>query len=567
MLRTEYPNPQFKRESYRCLNGKWEFEISPWEGKTNCALASEIEVPFCPESALSGIGHTGFIGDCVYSRVVELTEEDLKERLVLHFGAVDYMAAVYVNGREAIRHTGGFTPFEADIAPLSRAGKNRITVCVHDDAGEKIPSGKQSEKPESYGCFYTRSTGIWQTVWLERTPKSYIRSVRFFPDPERGEVKAETVVEGEGELGIRVLYEGREVGRASGYNAYRKTLTIPLSETHLWEVGKGRLYDVELTFGEDRVNSYFGLRSVCYKDGKFLLNGKSVFQRLALDQGYYPDGIYTAPSAEAMERDIRLSLALGFNGARLHQKVFEPLFLYYCDRAGYMVWGEYASWGMEYEKLDGLGRFIGEWSEAVLRDCNHPSVVTWCPLNETWENLEDPRKVRDVRFVEAVYHVTKTLDPTRPCVDVSGGYHGRFTDVFDFHDYHESERLKEEIAELEKGTLTMKVYAPAFAEENIVYDGRLPLHASEYGGVSYAVRGNGWGYHTSASEEEFVRGYVERTKLLLGSKKLCGFCYTQLYDVEQEQNGLYDYERRSKLSESSMKKIAECNAAPAEIEK
>ena len=460
MYRQEHPNPQFERKTYENLNGLWGFSYGKADGRENCDLDLKIEVPFCPESELSGIGNTDFITDCIYTREIEVRESDTAGRLVLHFGAVDYRAEVYVNGVKAGGHQGGYTAFEVDITPFVRVGKNRITVGVHDDVCENVPSGKQSAKRDSFGCFYTRVTGLWQTVWLERTPVDYIKSVKFFPDVSGCSVKAELITEGKAHTQISVFYCGRCVGSAQGDGYYRQSYEIKLSEKHLWEIGNGRLYDVVISFGKDEVKSYFGLRDVRYEGRKFLLNGKSVFQRLVLDQGYYPDGVYTAPSTEAMKRDIELALSLGFNGARLHQKVFEQRFLYECDKAGYIVWGEYASWGVVYEHLEALGQFIGEWRETVEQYFNHPSVITWCPLNETWENLGDKGKTRDVRFVEAVYAVTKLLDPTRPCVDVSGGYHGRFTDLFDFHCYHTPEEIEE--------------YVKAIEERNeLIMDGRL----------------------------------------------------------------------------------------------
>ena len=566
MYRTEHPEPQFCRESYECLNGKWEFAFGSGEGRTNCALAGSINVPFAPESELSGIGERGLFTECVYSRVLTLTEDDLRSRLAVHFGAVDYLAEVYLNGVLLCRHEGGYTPFLAELNGAARAGENRLTVVVRDDVRDNAPSGKQSAKEHSFGCFYTRTTGIWQTVWLERTPHEYIRSVRFFPDAEHALVSAEVCTQGEGELSVRVCYQGRTVGLLSTQISFRKRVEIPLSEKHLWEPGAGRLYDVELTFGEDKVFSYFGLRDVRYDGRRFLLNGKSVFQRLVLDQGYYPDGIYTAPTEEAMQRDIGLALALGFNGARLHQKLFEPRYLYACDRAGYMVWGEYASWGVRYDTLDALGSFTAQWREAVERDFNHPCIVQWCPLNEVWEDLDDKRKVRDVRFVEAVFALTKALDETRPCVDTSGGYHGRHTDLFDFHCYHTPDRMRAYMQDLERyGKLTMDTLYPS--EPEAVYDDRLPVNASEYGGVAYVRSGGGWGYRTSGSEEAFIGDYVAMTRLLLGCGKLSGFCYTQLYDVEQEQNGLYTYDRRPKFSAAGMRAIAECNREIAAIER
>lgn len=566
MYRTEHPEPQFRRDSYECLNGKWEFVFGPGEGRTNCALAASINVPFSPESELSGIGERGFFTQCVYSRLLYLNEGDLKNRLALHFGAVDYLAEVYLNGELLCRHEGGYTPFVAELNSAARAGENRITVVVRDDVRDNVPSGKQSAKENSFGCFYTRTTGIWQTVWLERTPHEYIRSVRFFPDAKHTLVSAEICTQGEGTVAVRVCYEGRTVGQIETQIAFRKRIEIPLSERHLWEIGAGRLYDVEITFGEDRVYSYFGLRDVRYDGRKFLLNGKSVFQRLVLDQGYYPDGVYTAPTVEAMQRDIELSLALGFNGARLHQKLFEPRYLYACDKAGYMVWGEYASWGVQYDTLDALGTFTAQWREAVERDFNHPCIVQWCPLNEVWEDLDDKRKIRDLRFVEAIFVLTKALDETRPCVDTSGGYHGRHTDLFDFHCYHTPESMREYVRDIELyDKLTMNTLYPPVPEA--VYDGKLPLNASEYGGVAYVRNGDGWGYRTSSSEEAFVGDYVAMTRLLLGCEKISGFCYTQLYDVEQEQNGLYTYDRRAKLSPAGMQRIAECNREIAAIER
>lgn len=587
MYRSEHPNPQFEREQYECLNGAWDFEIGSANGRLNTALSGKIEVPFCPESKLSGVGMTDFIRDCVYSREIEVNEQDLEGRLVLHFGAVDYEAQVYVNGQYITAHVGGYTSFEADITSAVHIGTNRITVAVHDDMREHVPSGKQSRRRNSFGCFYTRTTGIWQTVWLERTPKTYVKSIRIYPDIQAGVVKVEVNTEGSGFVEIAVLYEGRQVGEITGDMAYRHNFTIPLRETHLWSPGEGKLYDVVLRFGTDLVKSYFGLREVGYQGRKFLVNGKSVFQRFVLDQGYYPDGIYTAPDLETMRQDIEKSVALGFNGARLHQKVFEQRFLYECDRAGYMVWGEFPSWGVEYEKLDFLGRFISEWTEVVEQYFNHPSIITWCPLNEVWSNLEDQRKVRNVRFVESVYAVTKMLDGTRPCVDTSGGYHGRHTDVFDFHCYGSEEDIIRSVERLEQEEqlITDTLYPPDSAQENILYQSDVPVSASEYGGIAYSQAGDsqidlsdkedkaapvtaesGWGYSTCSDEERLVDQYVGQTRRFLSCRKISGFCYTQLYDVEQEENGFYTYFRLPKLGKAAMQRIADCNRSRAAIE-
>ena len=568
MCRVEHPNPQFKRSSYVCLNGAWDFAKCKYGADT--VFTEKIEVPFCPESELSGIGDRGFIPDCVYSRDVEVTEADLSGRLVLHFGAVDYIAKIYVNGVKCAEHIGGYTAFEVDIAPYAHVGTNNVTVAVHDDVRENIPSGKQSKQLDSHGCFYTRSTGIWQTVWLERTPKNYVKAVKFYPQPDYETVKAEVFTEGCGDVEINVYFAGKKVGEARGCVEYRHVFDIKLSELHLWSVGEGNLYDAEIVFGSDRVESYFGFRTAAYDGMKFMLNGKSVFQRLVLDQGYYEDGIYTAKDEKQFAADIALSKALGFNGARLHQKIFEQRFLYECDKAGYMVWCEFPNWGMKCDNVKALGLFVMQWSEVVEQYFNHPSIVTWCPLNEVWEDLENKKLVRDVRFVEAAYNVTKLLDPTRPCVDASGGYHGRYTDIFDFHNYHSGDETLGYIQDIETtNTLTMDtLYAPDFAQEKIPYSGELPLNASEYGGMIYKkCTDGGWGYRTETSEESFVDEYVQMTEAYLDCNKISGFCYMQLYDVEQEQNGLYSYSRERKFSDDAMKRIAACNARIAAIEK
>ena len=570
--RTEYPNPQFERKDWICLNGQWEFEIGESVGKTNCALRDKIIVPFCPESELSGVGYRDFIPHCTYSKVIRVGEEDVKGRLALHFGAVDYKAVVYCNGVEVISHEGGYTPFEVNIAPFVVVGENRITVCVSDNIHANVPSGKQSDLKDSYGCYYTRTTGIWQSVWLERTPKEYVVWVRFFPDIDSVSVKAEVCVCSDSvkDLNVEVSYQGKVVGNAKAEIRHRCILEIPLSEKHLWEIDNGRLYDVKISFGEDKVYSYFGLREVRYEGMKFLLNGRNVYQRLVLDQGYYKKGIYTAETEDELKQDIVLAKKMGFNGSRLHQKLFEPRFLYHCDKMGHIVWGEYASWGMTYFDLEGMPNFIREWSEAIQRDFNHPSIITWCPLNETWMDFKEGKRVRDIRFVESLYCVTKALDFTRPCVDVSGGYHGKYTDLYDIHSYYGAKELAEEIKLLETGVVRFKegeINAPEYLAEGSEYNGKKPLNISEYGGVSYTADASGWGYLPAQSEAEFVQGYVERTKILLDCPLLSGFCYTQLYDVEQEQNGLYTYDSKIKFSEKAVEEISSCNRSLSAMER
>lgn len=551
-----YPDPNFIRERTQIIDDGWQFSL---DGKA----WQDIRVPFCPESRLSGIGHTDFIKQCFYRRT--LRAEKGMGRVMLHFGAVDYRCEVYVNGRRVGAHVGGFTPFSFDITDALTDDENELRLCVSDDELRDCPSGKQSYKRQSFGCFYTRTTGIWQHVWLEFVPDVRIKQVQFYPSVEKSGVVVELRANGRGTCSVQVFYEERPVGSLCADTEYHGKFFVALSETHLWELGQGRLYDVVIAFGEDTVYSYFGLRDVGYRGHDFVLNGVPVFQKLVLDQGYYPDGIYTAPSVQAMQRDIDLALDLGFNGARLHQKVFDPRFLYLCDKSGYMVWGEFASWGVDYSDLHFLGRFLQEWQEVLARDFNHPSIVTWCPLNEVWGRWEDAAERRDVRFVELVYDFTKVYDPTRPCVDASGGHHGRRTDCFDVHTYADAEELRKYLKELDSSDI-LDIPLLYCAGENLPYPKGLPVNVSEFGGICFTQRDDAsevgtvnegavaseaaWGYGKGEHcADAFLARYERLADILMSCRKLSGFCYTQLYDVEQEENGLYYYDRRDKLSE------------------
>lgn len=583
MNRAEYPRPQFQRNDWLNLNGEWEFEIDySVSGRARklyeaSRLKDKILVPFCPESKLSGVGITDFMNCVWYRKKLELPDKwiqgvrEKEERIVIHFGAVDYKAIVYVNGQEVGTHIGGYSSFAMDITEyIDVVGENIITVCAKDDVRSgKQPAGKQSAKHESFGCFYTRTTGIWQTVWLEKLPKNHIASVKLYPDVENTSVRISTMIVGYGTLKIKAFYDGKLVGDTCVKTMGGLTdVILPLKEKHLWEVGKGRLYDLQFEFAEDHVSSYFGLRNVKMEGMKFLLNGKSVFQRFVLDQGFYPDGIYTAPTEEALIKDIEISLAAGFNGARLHEKAFEPRFLYHCDRLGYMVWGEHANWGMDTSDYEAFEKFIPEWVEIVERDFNHPSIVTWCPFNETWNEWNrDGRKQLD-SLIEATYQVTKLLDQTRPCVDSSGSYHVK-TDIFDLHDYDQNpENFKERYDQFVTKDY-LDVDYNILANDKIpgrqVYRGE-PVCISEYGGIKWDIDGGieGWGYGNGPkSEDEFIERYRKLTNALLQNEKMFGFCYTQLYDVEQEKNGLYTYERVPKFD---MKVFREINTAKAAIE-
>lgn len=397
-------------------------------------------------------------------------------------------------------------------------------------------------------------------MWLEYVPKSYIKSVRFYPDAMNQKLTAAVCLEGAGRLSVETSFKGESTGGASAVSAGGTvSVEIPLAKKHLWEPGRGRLYDVCLKYGDDEVKSYFGLRDVRLDGMKFLINGKSVFQRLVLDQGFYPDGIYTAPNEDALINDIAISMDAGFNGARLHQKVFEPRFLYHCDRMGYLVWGEYADWGFDHTTIEEIGGYMNEWREAVERDFNHPSIIGWCPFNETWDHGKG--KLNE-SLVETVYRETKAWDHTRPCIDCSGGFHV-VTDIFDAHDYEQDPRkFAETWDETKKENCGDQSVWDRFSQRE-TYRGE-PIFVSEYGGIQWCVdeRADGWGYGEGPkTEREFLGRFRGLTDALLDNEKMFGLCYTQLYDVEQEVNGLYTYSREPKFDIETLRAIMSRKAA------
>ncbi|MGQ9779963.1 MAG: glycoside hydrolase family 2 protein [Bacillota bacterium] len=578
--RPEHLRPQFLRLSWLNLNGEWEFCFdhgrSGRERGLPCAdrLDGRILVPFCPESTLSGIGYRDFIYCVWYRRTFALPPEWENKRILLHFGAVDYDTEVWVNGVSVGRHRGGYTSFTMEITDALRTGENSIVVCAEDDTRSPLqPSGKQS--PEycyrEHRCSYTRTTGIWQTVWLEAVPSIYLARLRITPDLENACVHLLAIVNGPAkdmEVEAKAEFEGVIVGTARAKVAAglaQMILALPSDQVRPWKPGAPFLYDLKLSLCYqdqmvDEVTSYFGLRSLGIRGPALLLNGRPLFHRLVLDQGYYPDGVYTASTDEALRKDIELAMAMGFNGARLHQKVFEERFLYWADRLGYLVWGEMANWGLDLSNPLALQRFQTEWLEVLARDYNHPSIVGWCPFNETQVD-QDPEILRQI------YRLTKEIDPTRPCIDTSGWVHAGLTDVYDVHDYEQDPVVF---------AAHYRPNLPASSDIN-PYLGKIPYEArpagqpflvSEYGGIWWNPEQKdekGWGYGSRpTSAEEFLARYRALTETLLNNPRISGFCYTQLTDVEQEVNGLYTFQREPKFDPKIIKAI---NSQPAAIEK
>lgn len=583
MYRPEYPRPSFVRDNWLNLNGKWDFEIGD-NGKNylddNTEYETRIEVPFCPESKLSGVGHKDFMYSLWYRRTVSITPEQLKGKVLIHFGAVDYEANLYVNGKKAGTHRGGYISFSFDITNLLREGENTLVLnAVDDTKNNTYPSGKQSSRLESYGCSYTRTTGIWQTVWLEFLNESYISGRKISTRPEDRTVNITGLVEnGKGcEANAAVYYKGEKVGQASApvvKGGFSLDVAVK-NEIHLWNPLAPEIYDIVITVTRgdetlDSVKTYTGFRSIELRDGKFLINGKSVFLRQILDQGFYPDGIYTAPDVSDIEKDIDIAIDFGFNGARPHEKIFEEYYLYYADMKGYLVWGEFPNWGCLLDSKKnpkGVKNFLAEWGEELVRDYSHPSIIGWCPLNEAW----DGHHFCDAAAQKAIYSETKKYDKTRPFIGSSGGFH-YVTDIDDYHDYsHTAAQIESHVHDHKNGGKDDK---QIFAANKLRGAGLLtrrelkgkPIFLSEYGGISFNNdESSSWGYVKETDEESFVKHYISDTDAVMQSDCM-GMCYTQLTDVEQEQNGLVTYERVHKFSDDARAKIRECNLQKAKIE-
>ncbi len=562
--RPEYPRPQMVRCDWINLNGEWEFERdfgnSGVQRKLHLSecLSEKITVPFCMESPLSGVGYKDFCSSVWYRRAVSLPDGwlDGNSRVILNIGASDYLTHVYVNGNLAGKHRGGSTPISLDIRDFLTPGENVIVINAVDEtrSGEQ-PLGKQSKRYSSYGCVYTRTTGIWQTVWLERVPCAYIKSTKYITDVAASSVTVEVKsVSPDGTpFTAEAFWDGKKVGEATAVTSYgNAVVNVKLSELHLWELGKGGLYSLVLTLGEDRVESYFGMRELSLDNGALVINGKKVFQRTVLDQGFYPDGIWTAPCEQALIDDITRSMDCGFNGARLHQKVFEPIFLYHCDRLGYMVWGEFGNWGLDVSRPAAWSAMFIEWSDVLERDINHPSIIGWCPFNETQAN-------RDSELLSSIVDLTKRIDPTRPVIDTSGWYHVRGSfDILDFHDYDQDPDSVRQRYEDYAGGIVIKRLSP---------EGTLgvPLFISEYGGIKWDINSNNssaWGYgNAPTTEEEYLSRFKGLTEALMFNPMITGICYTQLTDVEQETNGIYTYDRKEKFPSSFFRSVLTQKAA------
>lgn len=568
--RAEYPRPQFERPDWVNLNGEWTYEFDFGKSGMNRkfydskGFDNKIIVPFCPESKLSGVEHKDFIPAMWYHRDIQIPQSWQGRRIMLNFGAVDFFTAVYVDGKLVGRHWGGNSPFSCDITEIVSDGKpHNLVVRVEDDLRSGIqPTGKQCSNYNSEGCHYTRTTGIWQTVWMEPVDASGLKSAYIVPDLDRNRfvVTPEFRSFSPGQT-VEVIVKdgGKTVARDKQTAAPGLSIPLTIKNVKTWSPETPFLYDVVLNVYDkdgklvDSVNSYAGMRKIHVEGNRYFLNNKPYFLRLVLDQGFYPDGIWTAPTDEALRRDIELSKEAGFNGARLHQKVFEERFHYWADKLGYLTWGEAPSWGANMNNPLSARNFIPEWETIVVRDRNHPSIVAWTPFNETWERPDnDEASMQHDRMIEDVYRITHNLD-YRPVNDASGNYHV-ITDLWTVHNYEQDPARLAEWFVVKDGK-----YPCQDPRRDVPYSGQ-PFFIDEYGGIKWVVGQQfsdiSWGYGQGPKTlDEFYNRLEGLTDAILAVPYMSGYCYTQLTDVEQEQNGVYNYDRTPKFDMSRIKAI------------
>jgi beta-galactosidase/beta-glucuronidase len=569
-----YPRPQLQRPNWTPLNGSWRFFFDDEQRFASPADIREwpqrITVPYPPESEASGISDRRLHRTCWYERDFEVDARD--QRVILHFGAVDYAAKVWVNGKLAVSHEGGHTPFSADVTRLLKpSGKQTVTVRADDDPLDLAkPRGKQDWQPEPHLIWYPRTTGIWQTVWLEVVSSTFMESIRWTPDVETFAIRFEGFIGGDssGELFVDVVLRHKD--RLLAHDRYRVIdgefdRQIALSDPGiddfrnelLWSPEQPNLLEaqVRLFSGDtviDEFSSYTALRSVQVLRDRFMLNGRPYLLRMVLDQGYWPDTLLAAPNDAALKRDVELAKAMGFNGVRKHQKVEDPRYLYWADRLGLLVWAEMPS-AYRFTRT-AIKRTVKEWTEVIARDYSHPCIIVWVPFNESW-GVPDLNAVGEQRHaVQALYHLTKTLDSTRPVIG-NDGWESSATDIIGIHDYDaNTEHLRARYGPEIKPEQLFDRRRPGgrvLTLDGYPHRGQ-PIMLTEFGGIKYAVGSDrdsaaAWGYSTTEEAAEFARLFDVLLQTVIHTALFSGFCYTQFADTFQECNGLLTADRQPKV--------------------
>ena len=571
-MRAELPNPSFARERWRTLNGQWDFLMDPEDclqvgGVDKLSWDRTIRVPFCYESELSGIGSDAPSRSVWYRRSFAVTEEECSATVLLHFGAVDYRARVWVNGQYVGTHEGGFTPFAFEVQQYLHKGENTLVVKAEDSYSRELPRGKQMCGRRPCSCFYRNTTGIWQSVWLEFTGCDYITDIRITPDLDRNRADFVIRINGEhpSEIALTIRKESQVIGTMT-VACESKNICCSFGfqengvfsvENLYWTPEKPNLIDVEVTLIHDgkkydTVSTYFGMRKIHVCGEEIYLNNSPLYQRLVLDQGYWPEGLMTAPSDEAIRRDVEMTKEFGFNGARKHQKIEDPRYYYWADKLGLLVWGEMPS---NYDFTpEGQRMLLSELQAFVRRDYNHPCIVTWIPFNESWGVHEIAGDSRQKSFVKAVYYLLRSLDESRLVGSNDGWEQLELTDFCGIHDYDISpENFATRYMDIEKTMRGSVNFKPIYAAGE-QYNG-VPVLITEMGGVKL-VNDDGWGYNQAMSDEEGMLRYLRSVMRAVRShRQIRGFCYTQLTDVQQETNGLLDAARKPKVAFEELQKI------------
>lgn len=568
-----YPRPQLVRDQWLSLNGRWRFTFDPnacYNHPDNpIAWTAEILVPYPPESLASGIGQRELHRCCWYQRDFMLVPKP--GCTLLHFGAVDYQSRVWVNSQLVVQHEGGHTPFSADITNVLKAdGMQSITVWVEDDPLDLAkPRGKQDWQPEPHSIWYPRTTGIWQTVWLEQVASTYIGKLHWTPHFDGFEIGCETFLLGDLQkdmtLEVRLLHGTKVLAddqyKVIGGETHRK-ISLPdpgIDDSRndlLWSPERPTLLDAEIILRDgdlilDHVCSYTALRSATVSRDRFMLNGRPYPLRMVLDQGYWPDTLLSAPSDAALRRDVELAKAMGFNGVRKHQKIEDPRYLYWADRLGLLVWEEMPSAYRFSPRA--IRRMVREWADVIDRDYSHPCIIVWVPFNESWgvPNLTSTQAHRNA--VEALYHLTLTLDATRPVIG-NDGWEASATDLLGIHDYDDSpEHLQTRYA----ATQTQDLFDRRRPGGRILTLDGYPHHGqpivlTEFGGIAFDTEQptehqKNWGYSVVTSETALLERYERLLQVVNEISLFSGFCYTQFADTFQEVNGLLRSDRTPKL--------------------
>jgi beta-galactosidase/beta-glucuronidase len=584
-----YPRPLLERAEWINLNGEWDFAMDPdgqYEAPDQVAWDAKIMVPFAPETPASGVGETGFYRSVWYRRTFRKPALTSAHRLLIHFGAVDYHATVWVNGKKLVQHDGGYTPFSADMTEFL-VDDELQTICVRadDDPSDLAkPRGKQDWQREPHSIWYPRTTGIWQTVWLERVPSTYIGHLRFTPVMERWEIGFEATLAGRRRDGLRLTVKLKYRDQLIADDTY----TVVAGEVHrriafsdpgiddyrnelLWTPATPNIIDVELKLwsgrGEliDQARSYTALRSIAIQGDRLVLNGRPYPLHLVLDQGYWPDTGITPPDDEALRRDIELTKGMGFNGVRKHQKIEDPRYLYWADVMGLLVWEEMPS-AYRYTRQS-IDRLTGEWIAAMERDLSHPCIIAWVPFNESWGVPDLPDSPAQRHYVQALYHLTKTMDPTRPVIG-NDGWESVATDIIGIHDYDDSpERIGKRYGTDDMLPRLFKRERPGgrllmLGDEA---PGNQPVMLTEFGGIAYSDDPeHTWGYARADSAEEYAAHVLDLLSVVRSLHVLAGFCYTQLTDTYQEANGLLYADRTPKIP---IEEIASAMGRPLAMER